>query len=140
MAKVTLFYILFNTVYAWASKKIYPYSICPLSEMTEPPSIFATGVVDTGGKFAVGVVDIGGKFASSVVDTGGAPWLANISVNFRGKKNQNDPNVIGGAWGKMIHEKNLKQKISWHCPVKRIFIFQLIFLPLCKHVIVYLAS
>ncbi len=50
--------------------------------MTEPPSFFATGVVDTGGKFAVGVVDTGGKFATGVVDTGGAPWLANISVNF----------------------------------------------------------
>ncbi len=23
-----------------------------------------------------------------------------------------------GAWGKVIHEKNLKQKISWHCPFK----------------------
>ncbi len=23
-----------------------------------------------------------------------------------------------GAWGKLIHEKNQKQKISWHCPFK----------------------
>ncbi len=23
-----------------------------------------------------------------------------------------------GAWGKLIHEKNLKSKISWHCPFK----------------------
>jgi hypothetical protein len=23
-----------------------------------------------------------------------------------------------GAWGKMIHEKNMKQKISCHCPFK----------------------
>ncbi len=22
------------------------------------------------------------------------------------------------AWGKLIHEKNQKQKISWHCPFK----------------------
>jgi hypothetical protein len=49
--------------------------------------LFATGVVDTGGKFAdsingtsgigckfaAGVVDTGGKFATGVVDTGGAP-------------------------------------------------------------------
>ncbi len=50
--------------------------------------LFATGVVDTGGKFATGVVDTGGnlplasltpvakmveKFAAGVVDTGGAP-------------------------------------------------------------------
>ncbi len=34
-------------------------------------------------KFATGVVDTGGKFATAVVDTGGAPWLANISANFR---------------------------------------------------------
>ncbi len=36
-----------------------------------------------GGIFAAGVGVTGGKFATSVVDTGGAPWLANISVNFR---------------------------------------------------------
>jgi hypothetical protein len=52
--------------------------------------LFATGVVDTGGKlaklvakFAAGVADTGGKFATGVVDTGGAPLLANISANFR---------------------------------------------------------
>jgi hypothetical protein len=28
------------------------------------------------------------------------------------KKIQNDSNAISGAWGKMIHEKDLKQKIS----------------------------
>ncbi len=33
--------------------------------------------------FAAGVVDTGGNFATGVVDTGGAPWLANISANFR---------------------------------------------------------
>jgi hypothetical protein len=26
--------------------------------------------------------------------------------------------LFPGAWGKMILEKNLKQKISWHCPFK----------------------
>ena len=67
--------------------------------------LFATGVIDTGGKFAAGVVDTGGKlppvslipaanlrlvssklvakFAAGVVDTVGAPLLANISANFR---------------------------------------------------------
>ncbi len=34
-------------------------------------------------QFATGVIDTGGKFATVVVDTGGAPWLANISANFR---------------------------------------------------------
>jgi hypothetical protein len=28
--------------------------------------------------------------------------------------------LLSGAWGKVIHEKNLKQKISWHCPFKRL--------------------
>ncbi len=27
--------------------------------------------------------------------------------------------LISGAWGKVIHEKNLKQKISWHCPFNK---------------------
>ncbi len=26
--------------------------------------------------------------------------------------------VYWGAWGKLIHEKNQKSKISWHCPFK----------------------
>ena len=26
--------------------------------------------------------------------------------------------VNSGDWGKLIHEKNQKSKISWHCPVK----------------------
>jgi hypothetical protein len=30
----------------------------------------------------------------------------------------NDPSVIFRDLGKMIHEKNLKQKISGHCPFK----------------------
>ncbi len=68
-------------------------------------------------KFTAGVVDTSKKFATGVVDTSGAPWLANISTNFQ--QIWNDPNnIFRGACRKMIHEKNLKQKISWHCPVK----------------------
>jgi hypothetical protein len=26
--------------------------------------------------------------------------------------------VYSGAWEKLIHEKNQKSKISWHCPFK----------------------
>jgi hypothetical protein len=51
------------------------------------------------------------KFAASVVDTGGAPRLANITVNFR-KKLRNSPSGILWGCGKLIHEKNQKQKIS----------------------------
>ncbi len=28
--------------------------------------------------------------------------------------------LLSGAWGKVIHEKNLKQKILWHCPFKQL--------------------
>jgi hypothetical protein len=59
--------------------------------------LFATGINDAGGKFAASIVDTGGKFATDVnntsrlvakfatgvVDTDCAPWLANISANFR---------------------------------------------------------
>ncbi len=30
--------------------------------------------------------------------------------------------VYSGAWVKLIHEKNQKQKISWQCPFKYIMI------------------
>jgi hypothetical protein len=26
--------------------------------------------------------------------------------------------IYSGAWGKLIHEKYMKSKISWHCPFK----------------------
>jgi len=81
---------------------------------------FAAGVVDTGSKFALastipGVLEA--KFGSDAVDTGRAPWLANIPANFL-KKFEMTLMLFSGAWGKMIPEKNLKQKISWHCPFK----------------------
>jgi hypothetical protein len=61
-----------------------PHYLPPVSTaQAEVVAKFATGVVDTGGKFAAGVVDTGSNFATGVVDTGGAPWLANISANFR---------------------------------------------------------
>jgi hypothetical protein len=74
-------------------------------------------------KFAAGVVDTGGKFAAGVVDTGSnLPPLSltpvvhlDLRISPRiFEKIQNDPNVItvSGAWGKVIHGNNLKQKIS----------------------------
>ncbi len=71
---------------------------------------FATGVADTGGKFATGVVDTGGNFAAGVVDTGGAPWLANISANFRKnlKRSKWNPLGLGGnGFMKKPEAKNL---------------------------------
>jgi hypothetical protein len=31
---------------------------------------------------------------------------------------RNGPNGVLRGLGKLIHEKNLKSKISWHCPFK----------------------
>jgi hypothetical protein len=93
--------------------------------------LFATGVVDTGGnlppvlltpaansplvsstmvaKFAAGVVDTGGKLIPVVhLDL----W---ISLQIF-KKIWNGPNGIVPT--KLIHEKNQKQKVSRHCPLK----------------------
>ncbi len=67
---------------------------------------FAAGVVQTGGNFGAGVFGTGGKFVTGVVDTGGAP-LREFSKKF-------ETVLMGysGAGGKLIHEKNQKQKIS----------------------------
>ncbi len=67
-------------------------------------------------KFAAGVVDTGGKFATGVVYMGGQPWAANISEF--SKKFETALMVYSGTWGKLIHEKNQKQKNSWHYPFK----------------------
>ncbi len=60
---------------------------------------FVSGINDTSGKFATGiacVVDTGGKFATFVNDTG---------VKFADVVNER-------------FMKNVKSKISWHCPFK----------------------
>jgi hypothetical protein len=46
--------------------------------------------------------------------------LAYISEICRLKKTVAWPSlqIYSGAWGKLIHEKNQKSKISWHCPFK----------------------
>jgi hypothetical protein len=75
------------------------------STQEEALAKFAGGVVDTGGKSVTGVVDTIDKFATSVVDTGGAPPRIK-------KKIEMTLILFSGACGKMIHEKNLKQKIS----------------------------
>ncbi len=65
-------------------------------------------------------------FAAGVKDTGGAPWAANISANFR--KFETALMVNSRALGKLIHDKNLKSKISWHCPFKSIVIYETLLL------------
>jgi hypothetical protein len=68
-----------------SSSLLTPVANLPPVSITQGKLVakFAAGVVDTGGNFAAGVIDTGGKFATGVVDTGGAPFLANISANFR---------------------------------------------------------
>jgi hypothetical protein len=66
-------------------------------------------------KFAADVIDNWWKIATGVIDFGGAPWLANISGG-REFSEKFEMTLFSVAWGKMIHEKNLKQKILWHCP------------------------
>jgi hypothetical protein len=64
---------------------------------------FATGVVDTGGKFAVGVVDTGGNL----------PPVVHLDLRISLRIFEKFIILLfSGAWGKVIHEKNLKQKIS----------------------------
>ncbi len=70
-------------------------------------SLFATCVIDTGGKFAAS----GGNFAA------GAPGLE-ISLQIL-ENIWNDPNVIFRSSGEDDSWKNLKQKILWHCPFKQ---------------------
>jgi hypothetical protein len=40
--------------------------------------------------------------------------------------------LLSGAWGKVIHEKNQKQKLSWHCRFKPIFTLHLLLLSSLK--------
>ncbi len=82
---------------------------------------FASGIVDTGGKFATGinntsgtaakfaagVPDTGGKFATGVFDTGSLRTSPHIF-----KKFERTLMLFSGAWRRLIHEENLKQKIS----------------------------
>jgi hypothetical protein len=99
--------------------------------------LFATGVNDTGIKFAAGIVDTGGKFATGVNNKGN--WwqhlqpvslipvanlppvslilaaICTLTCEFLcefSKKFEMILILLSGAWGKVIHEKNLKQKIS----------------------------
>ncbi len=87
--------------------KLPPVSLIPAANL--PP--VATTLAKMVANFAAGVVDTGGKFATGVVDIGGAPLLANIFANFR-KKFQTVLMGYSGDEGKLIHEKNHKQKIS----------------------------
>ncbi len=71
---------------------------------------FASGVVDT--KFAAGVL------AAICHWCYWHRWCTLTCEYLRqfSKKFEMILMLLSGALGKVIHEKNLKQKISWHCP------------------------
>ncbi len=111
------------------------YIFLPSSSLSDVYSLilfplFATGVVETGGNLPpaanlppVSLTPVANlppvsttqgelvaKFAAGVVDLRISPRIF--------EKFEMILTLLSGAWGKVIHEKNLKQKISWHCPFK----------------------
>ncbi len=91
-----------------------PFSAVPRSPQLENLLPVSTTPAVPVAKFAAGVVETGGKYITGVVDTCGAPWLENISANFR--KNYKWPKCyfqgLGTRW---LMKKNLKQNFSWQC-------------------------
>ena len=90
---------------------------------------FAAGVVDTSGKFAAGVVDTGGNLPpvllTPVANLPPVSLTSVVQLDLRispriFEKIQNDPNVIITGLGEGDLWKNLKQKISWHCPFNQL--------------------
>ncbi len=73
-----------------------PVSTTPMANL--PPVSTTQAKMEE--KFATGVADTGGKFATGFVDTRGAPWLANISANFRKNLKRSKWNTLGlgGNW------------------------------------------
>ncbi len=59
--------------------------------------------------------------SATPVDGGGAK----ISVNVQ--KFETTLMVYSGVWGKLMHKKIEKSKISWHCPFKRLALQALLY-------------
>jgi len=95
--------------------------------------LFATGVIDTGGKFTAGVVDTGGnchqyqrhpQYWWQICHL--CCWYQWCILTWKYlseffSRIWNEPNVIFRSLGKMIHEKSLA-KIFLHCPFNYIVI------------------
>jgi hypothetical protein len=87
-----------------------PVSLTPVANL--PP--VSTTQRELVAKFAVSVTTLAANFAAGVVETGGnLPPVVHLDLRI-------SPRIfekmilmlLSGAWGKVIHEKNLKQKIS----------------------------
>ncbi len=73
---------------------------------------FAAGVVDTVGKFAAGIVNTGGNLPPVSLTPVRRRWCT-LTCEYLcefSKKFEMILMLLSGAWGKVIHEKNLKQK------------------------------
>ncbi len=86
--------------------------------MSTTPAV-QVSIVDTSGKFATG--NTNNSYTSSKVCRQCRWPLVHLHLwislwIFKKNFNVSDVTVFSGAWGKMIHEKTLKQKVSWHCP------------------------
>ncbi len=76
--------------------------------------------INTGGKFATGInntSETSGKICRR------CRWYRRSTLSCKYlreflKKFETALLVYSRAWGKLIHEKNQMQKISWHCPFK----------------------
>ena len=95
------------------------FSITNISENSKPK--FSAGFVDTGGKFAAVVVDTGGNFPPvSLTPVANLPPVSTtpvVHLDLRVsprifEKFEMILMLLSGAWEKVIHEKNPKQKIS----------------------------
>ncbi len=125
----------FKVSAAWyCSHSLPPVSTTPVANL--PPVSLIPGAICHRrrwhrGKFAAGIVDTGGKFAAGVNNTRGTGgkichrcrwhrWCTFTCEYLRefSKKFEMTQMLFSGAWGKVVHQINLKQKISWHCPFK----------------------
>ncbi len=114
----------FKVTAAWyCCQYLPPVSTTPVANLP-PVLLIATGVVDTVGKFAAGINNAsenGGKFATGVIDTGGAPWLTNISANFRKNSKRSKWNTLGlgGNWFmKKTRSKKSRDTVPLKCQQK----------------------
>jgi hypothetical protein len=96
------------------AENLLPVSLTPVANLptvsttqAELVAKFAACVVDTCG--ATGVIDTSGKFAPVSLTPVVHLDLRISPQSF--EKIRNDPNLFSEAWGKVIHEKSLKQKI-----------------------------
>ncbi len=99
---------------------IFAFKFTLRSQRPDIVPIFCPSVINTVSKFAAGIIntsETGGKICRRCCwyrwSTLTCEYLREFSKKFKTV-------LLGysGAGGKLIHEKNQKQKISWHCPFK----------------------